>query len=199
MTFGEITLPGAHVRLEPLRPCHAPGLLEGLETPEGWTHFVFERIATLADAEKFIAEALRLAAEGTEHPFAIIHLASGKVAGTTRYKNLRAAHFGLEIGSTWVGSAYQRSPVNTECKLLLLRHAFDMLEMERVQFRTDVRNHVSQRALERLGATREAVLRAFAYGPRPGEMRDLILYSITRGEWPEVRARLTRKLTEPRE
>ena len=198
MSFGEITLTGRHVRLEPLRASHAPALLEGLATPEDWTHYAYERIADLADAEAFIDAAMRSAADGTEHPFAIVQLASGKVAGTTRFKDLRAPHFGLEIGSTWVGMAFQRTPVNTECKLLMLTHAFEAMEMQRVQFRTDVRNQVSQRALERLGAVREAVLRGYAYGPLPGEMRDLMMYSITASEWPAVRDRLQAKLDEPR-
>ena len=169
--FRDVVLQGKFARLEPLQPAHAEGLFAAGATPEIWRFFTLPPIAKLADAEGFIASALANARGGKEWPYAIIDLASGKVAGSTRYLDLRAEHFGVEIGSTWLGLPYQRTAINTECKLMLLGHAFEVLGMQRVQLKTGTLNVKSQRAIERLGAVREGVLRSHMLLP-PSPLRD---------------------------
>jgi RimJ/RimL family protein N-acetyltransferase len=129
------------------------------------------------------------AEKGTDLPFVAIHLESGRVAGATRYLNIMPHDRGLEIGGTWYGPEFQRTPVNTECKYLLLRHAFEALGSIRVQLKTDLRNERSQKAIERLGAVREGVLRNHMILP-DGHIRHSVFYSILDTEWPEVKNRL---------
>ncbi len=126
---------------------------------------------------------------GTQIPFAIVHVASGAAIGSTRYLELRRAHRALEIGWTWIATAYQRTAVNTECKLLLLGHAFDTLGAVRVQFRTDLRNTRSQTALRRIGGRREGILRKSLI-LWDGFIRDSVYFSIVDDEWPAVKRRL---------
>jgi RimJ/RimL family protein N-acetyltransferase len=118
------------------------------------------------------------------------------VVGSTRYLDIRAKHRGLEIGGTWYDVAYQRTGVNTECKFLLLRHAFEVLQCARVQLKTDLRNERSQRAIERIGAMREGVLRNHVIMP-DGYLRSTVMYSITHEEWPEVKSRLEHLMAKP--
>jgi RimJ/RimL family protein N-acetyltransferase len=130
-------------------------------------------------------------------PFAIVEKsppgaigrAPGRAIGSTRYLDIRREHRGLEIGWTWLGRAWQRTAANTECKLLLLEHAFEALGALRVQLKTDARNLASQRAIERIGAVREGVLRAHMV-VREGFVRDSVMYAVTAGEWPEVKGKL---------
>ena len=122
-------------------------------------------------------------------PFAVIYLESGRVAGATRYLNIAPAYHGLEIGGTWYGADFRRTMVNTECKYLLLQHAFETLGCIRVQFKTDLRNTRSQRAIERIGAKREGVLRNHMILP-DGRYRDSVFYSILDSEWFEVKKKL---------
>src|SRR5260221_8471640 len=126
---------------------------------------------------------------GTDLAFAVVHLASGRAIGASRYLNIEPAHRSLEIGGSWYGRAYQRTAVNTEAKYLLLSHAFDTLGCIRVQIKTDVRNERSQRAIERLGAVREGVLRHHMIMP-DGHVRDSVYYGILAEEWPAMKARL---------
>ena len=119
-------------------------------------------------------------------PFAVVHLKSSRVAGATRYLNIAPEHRSLEIGGTWYGLEFQRTAVNTECKYLLLKHAFETLGYIRVQFKTDLRNTRSQVAIERLGAKREGVLRNHMIMP-DGKYRNSVFYSILDREWPEVK------------
>ncbi len=135
------------------------------------------------------ASPARRQAAGTDLPFAVIQLASGRVAGATRFMEIRPEHRGLEIGGTWYGLEFQRTVVNTECKYLLLRHAFEVLGAIRVQFKADVRNERSWRAIERLGAKREGILRNHMILP-DGVIRDSVYYSIIDSEWPGVKQRL---------
>lgn len=128
-------------------------------------------------------------------PFAVIDRASGAVAGSTRYFDIRPADRGLEIGYTWYGEAYQRTTINTECKFLLLHHAFEGLGALRVQLRTDARNLRSQAAIARIGGVREGVLRSHMVMP-DGYLRDTVVFSIIRSEWPEVERRLLEKLSQ---
>ena len=132
---------------------------------------------------------LRLREKGADIPFVVIHKSSGRIAGATRYMEFRAAHRGVEIGGTWYGAEFRRTAVNTECKYLLLRHAFEVMDCIRVQFKTDLRNERSQRAIERIGAVREGVLRNHMILP-DGTIRHSVYYSILATEWPDVKQRL---------
>lgn len=130
-----------------------------------------------------------------ELPFAILDRASGRAAGSTRYLEIRPEHRGLEIGWTWLGRAYRRTAVNTECKYLLLRHAFEVMGAVRVQLKTDARNLASQRAIERIGGVREGVLRRHMV-LADGFVRDSVMFSVTDTEWPGARERLLKLLDQ---
>lgn len=193
MEVKPVTLSGRFVRLEPLSEDHVAGLTAvGLED-DIWQYMVYGDIRNEDDIRGWVRDILALAAEGTDLPFAVIDLASGCVAGATRYIDIRPAHRGLEIGGTWYGAAYRRTPVNTECKYLLLEHAFERLGCIRVQLKTDSRNERSQRAIERLGAVKEGVLRNHMILP-DGHVRHSVYYSILDSEWPAVKVRLQQML-----
>ena len=147
-----------------------------------------------ADMQNWVLDILSRVDKGTGLPFAVIHLASGRVAGATRYLNIMPNDRGLEIGGTWYGTDFQRTPVNTECKYLLLTHAFETLKCIRVQLKTDARNERSQNAIERIGAKKEGILRNHMILP-DGRYRDSVFYSILDTEWADVKrmeARLSR-------
>ncbi len=184
-----VTLEGTHVRLEPLAGHHAEDLFEVGKDETIWPYMPCPPLESVQDGRVLIDQALDVAAEGTQIPFAIIERASGKAIGSTRYLDIRRSDRGLEIGWTWIGTAYQRTVVNTECKFLLLRHAFEDLGAARVQLKTDLRNVRSQRAIERLGAVREGVLRKHIV-LWDGFIRDTVYYSVIESEWPEVKRRL---------
>ncbi len=187
-------LQGKVVRLEALRLEHVPGLTAVGIDDEIWRHMLYGEIKDEEDMAGWVRSILAMAETGTDIPFAVIHLPSGRVAGATRYLDIRAAHRGLEIGGTWYGAEFRRTAVNTECKYLLLRHAFETMRCIRVQFKTDARNERSQRAIERLGAVMEGTLRNHMILP-DGRWRDSVYYSILESEWPSVKARLKEKLT----
>ena len=184
-----VTLEGRHVRLEPLALHHAEGLFEVGKDEMIWSYMPRPPLKCLQDAQVLIDQALEVAAAATQIPFAIIERKSGKAIGSTRYLDIRPNDRGLEIGWTWIGTAYQRTVVNTECKYLLLRHAFEDLGAVRVQLKTDLRNVRSQRAIQRLGAVREGVLRKHIV-LWDGFIRDTVYYSVIESEWPEVKRRL---------
>lgn len=184
-----IVLEGAFVRLEPLGEEHVAGLAAVGLDEEIWRHMPYGAMRTAADIHNWVRAILEQGASGTDVPFAVIHLASGRVAGSTRYMEIRPAHRGLEIGGTWYGSAFRRTAVNTECKYLLLRHAFEELECIRVQLKTDSRNERSQRAIERIGAVREGVLRNHMILPDT-TVRHSVYFSIVDTEWPATKLRL---------
>jgi N-acetyltransferase len=184
-----IVLQGKHVRLEPLTLDHAPGLFEQGREAEIWKHLFWPPLATLHDAEKFIEWSLACARNGSEVPFATVDRVGGRVAGTTRYMDIQPDHEGLEIGWTWLGREYRRTPLNTECKLLLMEHAFERLGAVRVQFKTDHLNVQSQKAIERLGAKKEGMLRSHRRR-LDGTHRDSVYYSVIASEWPMVKQRL---------
>ncbi len=192
-----ITLEGIHVRLEPLVARHAEDLFAAGSDEAIWTYMPRPVLQSVEDTLGWIKEAQGVAANGTQIPFAIIHRAGGKGIGSTRYLDIRREHRGLEIGWTWVGTAYQRTPANTECKYLLLRHAFEELGAVRIQLKTDLRNERSQRAIERIGAVREGVLRKHM-ALWDGFIRDTVYYSILDSEWPDVKHNLERLLRAPR-
>ncbi len=193
MEIQPITLTGQVVRLEPLSEAHAPDLAAvGLE-PSIWRYMLYGNIDTEAKMRHFVQDILARQARGADLPFAVIYRATERAIGCTRYLEIRPRHRRLEIGGTWYGLDYQRTAVNTEAKFLLLQHAFETLGCIRVQFKTDVRNQRSARAIERLGAIREGTFRNHIITP-DGTIRDSIYYSIIDAEWPAVKTRLAEML-----
>jgi RimJ/RimL family protein N-acetyltransferase len=196
MTWPEpVTLRGEHVRVEPLSPTHEAGLVEAVKDGELWRLWY----TAVPRPEKMAAEIARrldLQAKGSMCPFTVFD-ASGRIAGMTTYMNVDATHKRVEIGSTWYARRVQRGPLNTECKRLLLAHAFDTLQCIAVEFRTHRFNTQSRRAIERLGAQLDGILRAHQVSP-DGTLRDTAVYSITAAEWPTVRSHLTWQLEKPR-
>lgn len=188
-----LVLAGSVVRLEPLTEAHAPDLLAAADDPNIWLYLPAYQPTALADMQAWIAAARTSAAGGEEIPFAILALANGRAVGSTRFLEIRRESRTLEIGWTWLATPVQRSTVNTECKLLLLRHAFEELSALRVQFKTDRRNLRSQRAIERLGAVKEGILRKHRIN-HDGFVRDSVYYSIVDDEWPGVKAGLLQRL-----
>ena len=184
-----ITLQGNYVRLEPMTEEHVPALAEIGAGQPFWDFMVYGNVNTLDDMRGWVHDLLSRAEKGTDLPFVAFHLASGRVAGATRYLNIMPKDRGVEIGGTWYGTEFQRTPVNTECKYLLLKHAFETLGCIRVQLKTDLRNEHSQKAIERIGAVKEGVLRNHMILP-DGRFRHSVFYSILDAEWPEVKERL---------
>ena len=194
MNITPITLTGRHVRLEPLTEAHVADLcLVGLE-PSLWRNMLYGDIDSEARTLGFVQDLLGRQAAGTDLPFTVIEVASGRAIGCSRFMDIQPRNRGVEIGGTWYGLAHQRTAVNTECKYLLLRHAFEVWGCIRVQLKTDLRNERSQRAIERIGGVWEGVLRNHMIRP-DGTPRDSVYYSIIDREWPAVKARLEAMLT----
>jgi RimJ/RimL family protein N-acetyltransferase len=168
---------------------HASDLSRAGAQPEIWKFMPRPHLESTDDARRFVRDALDSAADGSQVPFAIVERASGRAVGSTRYLDIRRAHRGLEIGWTWLAMEHWRTPINTVCKRLLLAHAFETLGAIRVQLKTDARNVRSQRAIERVGAVREGVLRRHMV-MWDGHVRDSVTYAITDEDWPSVRERL---------
>ena len=181
-----VTLAFNGVRLEPLDHGHADGLRAAARDGELWKL----RITSVPEPENvqaYIATALEM--RPARLAFAVIDIPSGEIVGTTSFHDIVPAIGRVEIGYTWYAKSRQRSHVNTSCKRMLLAHAFDTLGCAVVGFRTDNFNHASQAAIERLGAKKDGVIRHHA-PRRDGTVRDTVMYSIVRGEWPEIRAHL---------
>lgn len=191
---GPIVLEGDVVRLESLNEGHVSGLAAIGIDEDIWRHMLYGQMKGEDDLLLWVRALLALAVQGTDIPFAVIHVASGRVAGATRYMEIRPAHRGIEIGGTWYGAEFRRTAVNTECKYLLLRYAFEVMGCIRVQFKTDVRNVRSQRAIERIGAIREGILRNHMILP-DGKIRHSVYYSVLESEWPAVKLNLEQKLS----
>jgi len=184
-----VVLEGQLVRLDPLSLDHHAALCDvGLE-PELW-HWIPTTIRTPDDLRRYIERALGEQAAGTSLPFAIIERASGRAIGSTRYMDIVPEHRRLEIGATWLGRAWQRTGCNSECKLLLLTHAFEVLGYQRVELKTDVLNAQSRAAILRLGAKEEGTFRKHVIRDT-GVSRDTVYFSILDDEWPDVKARLS--------
>jgi RimJ/RimL family protein N-acetyltransferase len=190
-----LVLEGRHARLEPLSPAHHDGLVAAVKDGELWRLW-YTFIPTPDAMRGEIDRRLGLQAAGAMLPFAVKQ-PDGTVAGMTTYMNVDAVNKRVEIGSTWYRASAQRSPLNTQCKLLLLRHAFEQLDCIAVEFRTHFFNHASRRGIERLGAKLDGVLRSHQVAPN-GTLRDTCVYSITAAEWPTVKAHLTFQLERPR-
>jgi len=193
MEVKAVVLTGQHVQLEPMTEAHIPGLAEIGIGQTFWDFMLYGNINSVEDMRNWMRDILSRAEKGTDLPFAVIHLATGRVAGATRYLNIVPQDRGVEIGGTWYGTEFQRTAVNTESKYLLLRHAFETLGCIRVQLKTDLRNERSQKAIERIGAVKEGVLRNHMILP-DGRYRHSVFYSILDSEWPDVRKRLEKML-----
>jgi RimJ/RimL family protein N-acetyltransferase len=190
-----LTLAGSHSSLVPLAPEHAAALADAAQDGELWRLW-YTAVPAPDGMAAEIERRLRLQAAGSMLPFAVLD-AAGTPVGMTTYMNIDAVHRRVEIGSTWYARRVQRSALNTECKRLLLGHAFDTLDCIAVEFRTHRLNQQSRRAIERLGAQLDGILRAHQRSPN-GALRDTAVYSITAAEWPTVRAHLDWQLTQPR-
>ena len=191
-----VILENALLRLEPMGADHAAALEAAAHDGELWNLRITSVPAPGATGA-YIAAALEGQAEGHMLPFVVRELISGNVIGTSRYHDIVPSVERLEIGYTWYGKSWQRSHVNTTAKLLLMTHAFETLGARLVGWRTDNYNFASQRAIERLGASKDGVLRHHALR-RDGTVRDTVMYSLAAGEWPEVKAHLGYQLAKPR-
>jgi len=191
------TLESRGVRLEPLSSAHVTGLEAAARDGKLWTLRVTS-VPAPGETAAYVDAALKGQQDGHMLPFAVRDVASGAIIGSTRYHDIVPAVERLEIGYTWYAKRWQRSHVNTTCKLMLMTHAFETLGARLVGWRTDNYNFASQRAIERLGARRDGVLRHHALR-RDGTVRDTVMYSLTDGEWPEVKAHLEYQLARPRE
>ncbi len=191
-----VILEGRFARLEPMDEGHAEELFEASRNERLFAYMPCAPLRSVEDAAKYIDQALRSAADGSQIPFTIFHRGSSRVAGSTRYLDIQRQDRALEIGFTFVSSEHQRTPLNTECKYLLLKHAFTDLGAIRVQFKTDARNLQSQKAMERLGLVREGVLRKHRVLWN-GFIRDSVFYSAVDDDWPAIRKRLEEFLSRP--
>jgi N-acetyltransferase len=188
-----VTLRGEHARLEPLSHDHLNGLVEAVKDGELWKLW-YTFVPKPEEMTKEIDRRLGLQKAGSMLPFTVFD-AAGKIAGMTTYMNVDAANRRVEIGSTWYAKRVQRSPLNTQCKLLLLAHAFEAINCIAVEFRTHFFNHQSRRAIERLGARQDGILRNHQVAPN-GTLRDTVVFSILASEWPTVKAHLTYQLND---
>jgi RimJ/RimL family protein N-acetyltransferase len=191
-----VTLEGHGVRLEPLARTHHDGLVAAASDGELWKLWVTS-VPEPEQAHAYLSAALAGQEAGHMLPWAVRELSTGLIAGSTRYHDIVPAAERVEIGYTWYARRWQRSHVNTACKLLLLGHAFDALDCKVVGLRTDNFNFASQKAIEALGAKKDGVLRHHA-PRRDGTVRDTVMYSILRSEWPDVKRHLESRLARHR-
>ncbi|MBC7894214.1 MAG: GNAT family N-acetyltransferase [Cytophagaceae bacterium] len=188
ITTQPVTLEGGGIRLEPLTPEHRDGLAAAAADGNLWELW-FTSVPAPDEVERYIEAALAGQREGHMVPWAVRELASGRIVGSTRYHDILASVDRVEIGWTWYGQSWQRSRVNTTCKLLLLTHAFESVKCAVVGLRTDNFNFASQRAIERLGAKRDGVIRHHQ-ARRDGTVRDSVMFSILAAEWRDVKRHL---------
>ena len=191
-----VVLRGGGVRMVPMELAHEPGLRLAAADGELWNI----RVTSVPEPDNtrtYMEDALAMRDAGHRFPFVVLDDASGRVLGTSSYHDILPAVKRVEIGWTWYAKSVQRSHVNTQCKLLLLTHAFDVLGCHVVGWRTDNFNYASQAAIERLGAKKDGVIRGHA-PRRDGTIRDTVMYSLRSGEWPEVKAHLHYLLSKPR-
>ncbi len=196
MEVSPVTLEGRHVRLEPLSLAHLDDLSAVGLDPELWRWIPFQ-VTTPAEMASYIKDALAAQAAGTALPFATVDRTSGKAIGSTRYMNIDRANSRVEIGSTWIARDFQRSAINTEAKLLMLRHAFETLKCMRVELKTDSLNRRSRNAIQRIGARQEGIFRNHMM-THTGRIRHSVYFSILDSEWPRVEAALESKLERGR-
>ena len=192
MIVEPVTLEGRHVRLEPMSRAHLGGLTEVGLDGELW-RWTATRIASPEEARAYVEAALEEQARGVSLPFVTVERGRGRVVGSTRFGNIDPANRKAEIGWTWIGRAWQRTAVNTEAKLLMLAHAFDVWRCVRVELKTDSLNEQSRRAILRLGAKEEGTLRNHMI-TYTGRLRHSVFFSVIESEWPQVKADLETKL-----
>jgi RimJ/RimL family protein N-acetyltransferase len=197
MNVAPIMLEGDIVRLEPLALRHVDDLQAVAFDPDLW-RWVPAQVTNRVELEAYIDEALEEQARGVSLPFAVIERRGGRAIGSTRYAAISRSDRRLEIGWTWYGRTWHRTGVNTESKLLLLRHAFETLGAIRVELKTDALNERSRNAILRLGAQQEGIFRNHRIIPGSGRIRDTVYFSIIDREWPAVRARLEEYLAAAR-
>ena len=188
-----IVLVGEHVRMEPIGQQHSTDLYEVGKDESIWRYLPRPAFKDLEDSRAWIGSCIDRRERGLDIQFAVVHGAEERAIGSTGYLDIDRPNRALEIGMTWYGVDYQRTAVNTECKYLMLRHAFDDLGALRVCLKTDHRNERSQRAIERIGALRDGVLRNHRIA-WDGANRHSVYYSIIDSEWPGVKARLEERL-----
>lgn len=193
MKIEPAVLEGGVIRLEPLNEAHVPELFVVGNDETIWRYMRYGSMRAEADMRQWVLGVLEGQKQGTDLPFAVIFRQTEQAIGATRYLDIQPQNLTLEIGGTWYGLAYQRTAVNTECKYLLLRYAFEKLACVRVQFKADLRNDRSQRALERIGAIKEGVLRDHVILP-DGYRRSSVYYSILDVEWPGIKMKLEKLL-----
>jgi len=189
-----IALENEVVLLKPLEQEDTQELLEAGSYPEIWPH-MSTTVEKMVDVNNFVDKALEKKHEKTEFPFVIVDKKSGKIIGSTRFMDIDETHKRLEIGTTWITPAFWRTAINTNCKYLLLQYCFEVLNLQRVQIKTDHENLRSQKAIERLGATKEGVLRNHMLR-KDSTTRHTVMYSITPQEWPQVKNHLQRLLID---
>lgn len=192
ITLAPVTLEGHGVRLEPLDPQHADALSRAAADGELWKLW-FTSVPAANETQRYIEDALAGQGVGTMLPWVVRELTSGTIVGTTRYHDVVAVVDRVEIGYTWYAARWQRSHVNTACKLLLLGHAFETVGCRVVGFRTDHFNFASQKAIAALGAHKDGVIRHHA-ARRDGTARDTVMFSILAAEWPDVKRHLAARL-----
>jgi RimJ/RimL family protein N-acetyltransferase len=191
-----VTLKGEHATLEPLAREHEDALRRAAADGELWRLW-YTSVAPPEKMGEYVATALDMRERLGAMPFVVRDNASGEIVGCTRYFHVDADNRRLEIGYTWYARRAQRSAINSECKLLLLTHAFEKLRCVAVEFRTHWFNHASREAILRLGAKQDGVLRNHQIGP-DGSYRDTVVYSIIESEWPAVKRHLQFQLARPR-
>jgi RimJ/RimL family protein N-acetyltransferase len=191
MRLQSVTLTHGHARLEPLTLAHFDDLARFIEEESLWVFMSFGGLETPEKLRAWMEKAIQEPETGTGLPFAIVDTESGTAVGHTSLFDYSPVHRTAEIGRTWIGRPFQRTPINTECKYLLLRHGFETVGCHRIQLKTDSRNLRSQAAIERIGAKKEGILRAHMVLPN-GYVRDTVMYSVIAAEWPETRAHLER-------
>jgi N-acetyltransferase len=191
-----VTLRSERFNLEPLDQRHFDDLVEAVKDGELWTLW-YTWVPSPKTMQADIDRRLALQAAGTMLAFTVVDNTTGRAVGMTTYMNVDANHRHVEIGSTWYRKSLQRTALNTQCKLMLLTHAFETLDCIAVEFRTHAFNHQSRRAIERLGAKLDGVLRSHQFASN-GTLRDTYVYSIIASEWPTVKAHLVWQMNRPR-
>jgi RimJ/RimL family protein N-acetyltransferase len=188
-----LTLEATHVRLEPLQESHLDALCEVGLDPELWK-WIPAQVLDREQMLRFIRLQLSDQEKGTALPFATIDRASNKVVGNTRFMNIDMPNKHVEIGGTWIAKPWQRTALNTEAKYLMMRHAFETLGCNRVEWKTDSLNTKSRNAILRLGATQEGIFRQHTV-TWSGRLRDTVYFSVIAPEWPDVKKALEAKIT----
>ncbi|RDY60101.1 GNAT family N-acetyltransferase [Flagellimonas nanhaiensis] len=189
-----ITLEGNLVKLVPLQKSHKKDLLDAASDGKLWELW-FTSVPSEKNIDAYLEDALNAQKEGSAQPWVILDKASNRIVGSTRYLNVEAPHKRLEIGATWYAKRVQRTGINTECKYLLLQHAFETLNAIAVEFRTHAHNLASRNAIQRLGAKQEGILRNHRIDPQ-GNYRDTVVFSILESEWPTVKYSLEYRMNK---